>query len=117
MRNRLARTVGATQVLKPDQHGVGAFELAVEMHLVTAEPLQLVAIEGLAEDLLAEQRPVASSFFRVTKQGRISRSRNRRMRSASAVAGSSSSNPSGSRASTSSHDSRISSRSAASATS
>ncbi len=58
MRNRLARTVGATQVLKPDQHGEGAFDLAVEMHLLTAEPLQLVAIEGLAEALLAEQRPV-----------------------------------------------------------
>ena len=32
----------ATQVLKPDQHGEGAFQLAVEMHLLARQPLQLV---------------------------------------------------------------------------
>ena len=32
----------ATKVLKPDQHGEGAFQFAVEMHLVARQPRQLV---------------------------------------------------------------------------
>jgi len=34
------------------------FELAVEMHLVTAQALQLVGVERLTERLLADERPV-----------------------------------------------------------
>ena len=48
----------ATQVLKSDQHGKGAFELTVEMHLVARQPHQLVGVEGLAESLVANKRPV-----------------------------------------------------------
>ena len=40
----------ATKVLKPDQHGEGAFQFAVEMHLVARQPRQLV---GGAAYLLA----------------------------------------------------------------
>ncbi len=39
-----------TQVLEPDQHGKGAFQLPVEMHLVARQPRQLV---GGAAYLLA----------------------------------------------------------------
>ena len=35
-----------TQILKPDQHREGALYFAVKMHLVMAEPLQLVGNEG-----------------------------------------------------------------------
>jgi len=38
-------------VLEPPQHGEHSFELAVEMDLVAAKPLQLVGVERLAERL------------------------------------------------------------------
>ena len=44
--------VVAAQVPKPDHHAEGAFQLPVEMQLVTAEPLQVVRVEGLVEGLL-----------------------------------------------------------------
>lgn len=49
---------GASQVLEPQQHSEHPFELAVEMDLVAAKPLQLVRVERLTERLLADQRPM-----------------------------------------------------------
>ena len=46
------------QIPKAQQHDQHPFELAVEMDLIAAEPLQLVRIERLAECLLADQRAV-----------------------------------------------------------
>jgi hypothetical protein len=43
------------QGLEPQWHGQHRLELAVEVDLVAAEPLQLVRIEHLAGGLLADQ--------------------------------------------------------------
>jgi hypothetical protein len=51
-------SLGEPLVLEAQQHGEQAFELAVEMDLIAAEPFQLVGVERLAECLLADQGPV-----------------------------------------------------------
>ena len=47
------------QILESQQHGQGAFQLAVQVHLVTGQPRQLVGIEGLGESL----RPYEGAVF------------------------------------------------------
>jgi hypothetical protein len=54
-----------TQVFEPQQHGEHSFELAVEIDLVAAKPLQLVRVERLTERLLANQRPVGQFLLPV----------------------------------------------------
>ena len=101
--------VSCRRSCEPQQHGQGAFQLAVQVHLVTGQPRQLVGIEGLAKSL----RPYDRGGFPVacvaeTYQGRRSPSMNRRRPSASGVNGvSPSSKSSGSRGSTSSHHSPV----------
>jgi hypothetical protein len=51
------RTYGAT-LLKLEQHRQHAFELSVEMDFVAGETIESVRIDGLAECLRADQRPV-----------------------------------------------------------
>ena len=58
LRNGSTRDRSLSQVLEAQQHGQRPFELSVEMDLVAAEPLQLVGVEGFAERLLPDERPV-----------------------------------------------------------
>jgi len=52
------RTYGATQLLKLEQHRQHAFELSVEMDFIAGETIESVRIDGLAECLCTDQRPV-----------------------------------------------------------
>jgi hypothetical protein len=63
--NGSARDRALPQVLQAQQHGQYPFELAVEMHLVAAKPLQLVRVERLTERLLADQRPISQLLLPV----------------------------------------------------
>ena len=56
--NGSAREGALPQVFEPKQHGQRAFELAVQMNLVSSEPFQFVGVERLTERLLADQGPV-----------------------------------------------------------
>jgi len=48
------------QVLKAQQHRQHPFQLAVEVDLVSAEPLKLFRVEGFPERLFAEQRMIGN---------------------------------------------------------
>ena len=70
MPNRLDRgNRSPSWVLEAQQHGQHTFQLAVEMDLVAAEPLQLVRIERLAECLLPDERAVGQ-FLLTTLESR-----------------------------------------------
>ena len=56
--NSLSPSYIAPQLFEAQQHGKHSFEFPVEMHSVTAEPLQLVRVERLTERLLPDQGPV-----------------------------------------------------------
>ena len=55
-KDHLARRLARIRAEAPLVGGLrdGAFELAVEMHLVTAEPFQLVGVKGFTEGLLPD---------------------------------------------------------------
>ena len=63
--NRSDHNGALPQVFQPQQHGQHAFELAVEMDLVAAKPLQLVRVESLTECLFADQGPVRQFLLAV----------------------------------------------------
>jgi hypothetical protein len=104
------------QILQPNQHREHSLQLPVEVHLVAAEPLQLVGVERLAERLLANQRQDCQLLLTSAQPRQPWTSKKRRSPSASAVAGAPpSSRSAGSRASASAHQSRALSDNAASA--
>src|SRR5215207_3478315 len=57
------------QVLEPQQHREGPLQLAVEMHLVSAESLQLVRIKRLAKGLLSDERPARNLLLSLLEPG------------------------------------------------
>jgi hypothetical protein len=52
------RAYGAPQLLELEQHRQHAFEFSIEMDFVAGETIESVRIDGLAECLCADQRPV-----------------------------------------------------------
>ena len=69
LRNGSACHRALPQVSEPKQHRQHAFQLAVQVDLVTAEVLELVGIEQFAKSLLAQQGTPTDLLFALLEPG------------------------------------------------